>query len=100
MFLLGRFLEALATVIYLVLNFYMWVVIIRALISWINPDPYNPIVRFLYSVTDPVLNFVRRKLPVSFGGIDFSPFVVILGIYFLQIFLVQSIRDIAFQLLR
>ncbi len=100
MFILGRLLEALATIIYLVLNFYMWVVIIRALISWVNPDPYNPIVRFLYTVTDPVLNMIRRRLPVSFGGIDFSPFIVILGIYFLQIFLVQSIRDIAFQLLR
>ncbi len=100
MFILGRLLEALATVIYLILNLYMWVVIIRALISWVNPDPYNPIVRFLYTVTDPVLNMIRRRLPVSFGGIDFSPFVVILGIYFLQIFLVQSIRDIAFQLIR
>ncbi|MBW1975559.1 MAG: YggT family protein [Deltaproteobacteria bacterium] len=100
MFILGRLLEALATVLYLVLNLYLWIVIIRALLSWVNPDPYNPIVRFLYSITDPVLNVIRRRIPVFFGGIDFSPLIVILVIYFLQIFLVQSIRDIAYQLLR
>ncbi|SFM62197.1 YggT family protein [Thermodesulforhabdus norvegica] len=100
MFIMGRLLEALATVVYLVLNLYMWVVIIRALISWVNPDPYNPIVRFLYAVTDPILNAIRRRLPVVFSGIDFSPLLLILAIYFLQIFLVQSMRDLAYQLIR
>jgi YggT family protein len=97
MFIVGRFLEALATVIYWVLNIYMWIIIARAVISWVSPDPYNPIVRFLYSVTDPVLLSIRRRLPLSFGGIDFSPVVVILVIIFLQTFLVASLNDLARQ---
>ena len=97
MFIVGRFLEALATVIYYVLNLYMWIIIARAVISWVNPDPYNPIVRFLHSITDPVLLAIRRRLPLSFGGIDFSPIVVILAIIFLQRFLVASLHDLARQ---
>jgi YggT family protein len=73
----------------------MWIVIARALISWVNPDPYNPIVRFLYSATEPLLYRVRRSLPIFFGGIDFSPLIVLVAIYFLQAFLVQSLRDLA-----
>jgi YggT family protein len=75
----------------------MWIIIARAVISWVNPDPYNPIVRFLYSITDPVLLAIRRRLPLSFGGIDFSPIVVILVIIFLQRFLVASLHDLARQ---
>ena len=97
MFILGNLLAALATVIYHVLNIYMWVIIARAVISWVSPDPYNPIVRFLYSITDPVLLAIRRRLPLSFGGIDFSPIVVILAIIFLQKFLVVSLHDLARQ---
>ena len=97
MFILGNLLAALASVIGLVLNLYMWIIIARAVISWVNPDPYNPIVRFLYSITDPVLLAIRRRLPLSFGGIDFSPIVVILVIVFLQRFLVASLHDLARQ---
>ena len=97
MFVVGRLLEALATVIYYVLNIYMWIIIARAVISWVNPDPYNRIVRFLYSITDPVLLAIRRRLPLSFGGIDFSPILVILAIIFLQRFLVASLYDLARQ---
>ncbi len=97
MFILGNLLAALASVIGLVLNLYMWIIIARAVISWVNPDPYNPIVRFLYSITDPVLLAIRRRLPLSFGGIDFSPIVVILVIIFLQTFLVASLHDLARQ---
>jgi len=97
MFIVGRFLEALAIVIYYVLNLYMWIIIARAVISWVNPDPYNPIVRFLYSITDPVLLAIRRRLPLSFGGMDFSPIVIILAIIFLQKFLVASLHDLARQ---
>ena len=97
MFVVGNLLEALATVIYYVLNIYMWIIIARAVISWVNPDPYNPIVRFLYSITDPVLLAIRRRLPLSFGGIDFSPVLVILAIIFLQRFLVASLHDLARQ---
>jgi YggT family protein len=97
MFILGNLLAALASVIGLVLNLYMWIIIARAVISWVNPDPYNPIVRFLYNITDPVLLAIRRRLPLSFGGIDFSPIVVILVIIFLQRFLVASLHDLARQ---
>jgi YggT family protein len=97
MFILGRFLEALATVIYYVLEIYFYIIIARAIISWVSPDPYNPIVRFLYSITDPVLLTIRRRLPLSFGGIDFSPIVIILVIIFLQRFLVASLHDLARQ---
>ncbi|MFQ5667961.1 MAG: YggT family protein [Candidatus Binatia bacterium] len=95
MFIFSNFLLATASVLHLVLTLYMWIVIARALISWVNPDPYNPIVRFLYSATEPLLYRVRRSLPIFFGGIDFSPIVVLIAIYFVQAFLVQSLRDLA-----
>jgi YggT family protein len=95
MFIFGNFLAALASVLNMLLSAYMWILIIRALISWVNPDPYNPIVRFLHAATDPLLYRVRRLLPVSFGGIDFSPIVVIVAIIFLQNFLVQSLLDLS-----
>jgi len=98
MFIFANFLGALASVLQLVLTLYMWIVIARALISWVNPDPYNPIVRFLYNATEPVLYRVRRRLPLFAGGIDFSPLIVIFLIYFLQAFLVQSLRDLAFSI--
>lgn len=98
MFVLGNFLLGLAQVLDLVLNLYFWIVLVRALLSWVNPDPYNPIVRFLHRATDPVLYWVRRRIPVVFGGMDFSPVVVILGIYLARIFLVQTLADLALRL--
>jgi len=95
MFVAANFLYGIAKVLSVALNLYMWIIIARALISWVNPDPYNPIVRFLISVTEPVLYFIRRKLPVYFGGFDFTPVIAILAIYFLQIFLVQSLIQLA-----
>jgi YggT family protein len=95
MFVAANFIYAIAKVLGFALNLYMWIIIARALISWVNPDPYNPIVRFLVSVTEPVLYFIRRKLPIYFGGFDFSPVIAILAIYFLQIFAVQSLMQLA-----
>ena len=63
MFILSNFLNAVAIIIDFVLMAYMWIIIGRAIISWVNPDPYNPIVRFLYEVTEPVLARIRRVLP-------------------------------------
>ena len=80
------------------LEIYMWVIIARALLSWVNPDPYNPIVRFLNSITEPVLYRVRKAVPMHGMGLDLSPIIVILAIYFLQIFLVQSLQMAAMQL--
>lgn len=94
MFVLSNLLMAIAGALGLVLTLYMYIIIARALISWVNPDPRNPIVRFLYSATEPLLYRVRRVVP-HMGGIDFSPLVVIIGIYFLQSFLVASLMDLA-----
>ncbi|TES94593.1 MAG: YggT family protein [Desulfobacteraceae bacterium] len=91
MFIIGNFLKAVAVVLNYVLHFYMWIVVARAVLSWVNPDPYNPIVRFIHNVTEPVLYRIRTKLPVNFGGIDFSPIIVILGVIFLQNFVVSSL---------
>jgi len=93
-----NFLTAVAYVLSKALSIYMWIIIARALISWVTPDPYNPIVRFLVSVTEPVLYFIRRKLPVYLGGMDFSPVIAILVIYFLQIFLVRSLMELALRI--
>jgi YggT family protein len=95
MFILANLLIALAQAVDYLLTAYMWIVIARAIVSWVNPDPYNPIVRFLYSVTDPVLYRIRRALPVYAGGIDFSPIIVFVAIIVLQRFLVQSLYDLA-----
>jgi YggT family protein len=98
MFVFGNLLEALATVIAYVLQIYSWIVIARVVISWVNADPYNPIVRAIYSMTEPVLYRIRRAMPVFGGGIDFSPIVVFIGIMFLQSFLVQTLRQLAFRM--
>ena len=95
MFVLSNFVVALARIVDLVLTLYMWVIIFRAVISWVNPDPYNQIVIFLYRVTEPVLGPIRRKLPFRNVGIDFSPMVVILIILFLQYFLVATMIQLA-----
>ena len=98
MFVISNLFLALAKISDLLLTFYMWIIIARAILSWVNPDPYNPIVRFLYNVTDPVLYAIRRRVPVSFGGIDFSPLIVIFIIMFLRNFLVPSLAQMAFRL--
>jgi YggT family protein len=99
MFLFSNFLVAAASVLGMLITLYTYVIIARAIISWVNPDPYNPIVRFLYNVTEPVLYRVRRTFPFSYvGGLDFSPLIVLFGLYFLQVFLVRSLQDFAVML--
>ncbi|MGD0168793.1 MAG: YggT family protein [Smithella sp.] len=95
MFVLKYFIIALAEVIDIVLLSYMIIIFARAAISWVNPDPYNQIVIFLYRVTEPVLRPIRRKLPMNNAGIDFSPFIVILVIIFLRLFLVPTMQHLA-----
>ena len=100
MVFLAYFFEALANVVDVGLTIYMWIVVVRAIISWINPDPYNPIVVFLRRSTDPVLNPIRKRLPFAFSqtGVDFSPLIHLLGIIFLQKFLVKSLYELAYRL--
>ena len=95
MFVASNFLMALAGIIDFLLTAYMWVIIGRAVISWVNADPYNPIVRFLYEITEPLLGRIRRFIPVSMGSIDFSPVILIIIILFLQSFLVPTMQQMA-----
>ena len=98
MFVVSNFLIAIARILDIGLSLYMYIIIARAIISWVNPDPYNPIVRFLNSITEPVLLRIRRRLPLFFGGMDFSPILVILAIVFIQTFVVQSLFQMATRL--
>jgi len=99
MFVAGNFLMGIAQVLDLGPTAYQWIIIARAILSWVNPDPYNPIVRFLYNVTEPVLYRVRRTLPFAYvSGLDLSPLIVLAAILFAKIFVVQSLMQIATQL--
>ena len=89
--LIGYFFKAVAAVLSMVLTLYQWIIVARAVLSWVNPDPYNPIVRFIHNITEPVLAPVRRKLPTSYGGIDFSPIIVFFAIILLKLWIVPSI---------
>jgi YggT family protein len=95
MFIISNLLTAIAMVIDYALIIFMWIVVARAVLSWVNPDPYNPIVRFIHNVTEPVLYQIRKRLPVNFGGIDLSPLIVFLIIIFLRKFLVTSLYGLA-----
>ena len=96
MFLLGNLVVALARVIDVVLQMAYWFILIRALISWVNPDPFNPIVEFLHRVTEPILEPIRHLLPPL--RVDISPIIAFLGIMFLKSFLVESLIDFGYRL--
>ena len=98
MFVLGNLILALASVLDTVLSIYTWVVIIAALISWVSPDPYNPIVRFLHAVTEPVFRPIRRIIGFRLGPIDVSPLIVILVIMFIQRFLIHSLIELGYKI--
>ncbi|MCK4905446.1 YggT family protein [bacterium] len=99
MFILSNFLIAFAGVLGLVLTIAYWLILVRVLISWVNPDPYNPIVQFLYKTTEPILEPTRKLLPFSLKfSIDISPIIAFLIIWFLKIFLVQTFIDLALKL--
>jgi len=98
MFIFANFLIAIAKILDILLSIYMWIIIISALMSWVNPDPYNPIVRFLHAVTEPVLGPIRRLIGFRLGVIDISPMVVILAILFVKSFVIQSLIEFAYKL--
>ncbi len=104
MFIAGNLLEGIATVVHMVLELYKWVIIIRVFVSWFNPDPYNFLVQLLSRITDPVLSQIRYQIQKRFGlgmggsGFDFTPIIAILLIVLLQIFVVESLRDIAIRM--
>lgn len=100
MFIFANLLLAIAKILDIGLTIYMWVVIISAVISWVNPNPYNPVVRFLRSVTEPIYRPIRRFIGYRLGPIDISPMIVILAIIFAQKFLINSLIEIAYKLKR
>jgi len=97
-FVVGNFLGAVAGVLDIVLQALLVVILINAVLSWVRPDPSNPIVMFLDRVSDLVCNPIRRLFPTVLGGIDFAPFIAMLAIYFIQQFLVGSLRGMAFRM--
>lgn len=97
MFVLGNFLISVAKLVELMITILYWLIIVRALISWVNPDPFNPIVQFLYRTTDPILAPIRKFLP-PLGPIDISPIVAFFVLYFLKLFLVSTLVDLGMKL--
>ena len=95
MLIVANFLAAVAVVLDYALTLYMWIIIAGAVLSWVSPDPYNPIVRFIHRATEPVFYQIRKRIPVNFGGLDISPIIVILVIIFLQNFVVKSLFGLA-----
>ena len=98
MFLVGNLLNAIATILNFAITILWWLIIIRAVISWVNPDPYNPIVQFLYKTTEPILTPFRRIVPAHNIGIDLSPIFAILALMFIRYFIVASLFELAVRL--
>jgi YggT family protein len=94
MFVMSNIVLAIAKLLHIALEVYFWIIIARALVSWVSPDPYNPIVRFLYRVTEPVLRPIRQRLPVTMN-LDLSPLVVLLALKIVEWVVVESLRDFA-----
>lgn len=95
MFILSNFIAAIATILDYILTIANWLIIIRALLSWVNPDQYNPIVQFLYKTTEPMLAPFRRLIPIHSIGLDISPIFALLLIWFLRLFFIKSLFGIA-----
>jgi YggT family protein len=98
MFVIGNLLEATAAVLNVLLQLLLLVVFVNALLSWVRPDPSNPIVMTLDRISDVVCNPIRRLFPTVFGGMDFAPFIAMLAIWFLQMFLVNTLRGLALRM--
>ena len=98
-FVLLKAIEAVAGILNSLLELYFWIVLIAVLLTWVNPDPRNPIVHFLYSVTEPVLSWIRRRLPfLIIGNFDLSPIALLLAIRFTQQVLVVSLYELAMRI--
>ena len=98
MFVLGNLLLSVARLLDIVITLLYWIIIIRSLISWVNPDPFNPIVQFLQRTTDPILTPIRRVFKMQFWAVDISPIIAVLCLLFIQSFLVRTLTDFALRL--
>ncbi len=99
MYIFGYFFMAIASVLNFALTFYMYIIIARAVLSWVSPDPYNPIVRFIHNITEPLLGRVRRTVPMIVGGVDLTPIAVVVAIFFIQMFVVNTLEQFSRSLL-
>jgi len=95
---IGTLLAAIAQILHMVINIYIWVVIIAALITWVRPDPYNPIVQTLFRLTEPAYALVRRYIPTVIGGIDLAPLIIIIALQFIDLFVVRLLMNFAIRL--
>ncbi|AWI33501.1 YggT family protein [Helicobacter apodemus] len=93
--ILGTFIEAVAQILSMIINIYVWIVIIAALISWVRPDPYNPIVQILYKLTEPLYVKIRSLIPTIIGGIDLTPLIVVLVLQFINLFFIKLLFSLA-----
>lgn len=92
---LATFLQAIATIASMLLNLYIWILIIATLLSWVRPDPYNPIVQVLYRLSEPVFAKVRRLIPTNIGGLDLAPLIVIVGLKFIDLTFIRILDNFA-----
>ncbi len=98
MFIIGNLITAFATILDYALSILSWLIIIRSVLSWVNPDPYNPIVQFLYKTTEPILELFRKMIPIYNIGLDISPIFALIFIWFLKLFLVKTLLGLAMRL--
>jgi len=98
MFVFGNLLNALATVLDYVIQAMLLVILVNALLSWVRPDPHNPIVMFLGRVSDLVCDPIRRLFPTTFSGIDFAPMIVMIALWFVRMFVVSTLHDVALRM--
>lgn len=93
MFAFGNLVTTIASILNIILDLYFWVIFIRAIMSWFNPNPYNPFVRSIYRLVDPITYRISKIIPSRFGMIDISPFILMLIIIFLQKFIVKTLFE-------
>ncbi|CAM2865841.1 YggT family protein [Helicobacter burdigaliensis] len=90
---LSTFIQAVAQILSMVINLYIWVIIIAAIISWVRPDPYNPIVQILYKLTEPLYAKIRRVIPTVISGVDLTPLIVLLCLKFIDLFIIRLLLN-------
>jgi len=98
MFVLKTLLEAVAGTLHILISIYIWIIIIQAVISWVRPDPFSPIVQILNKLTLPVYRILRGKIPTVFGGVDIAPLIIVIALEFLDRFLPVVLFQIAVRL--
>jgi YggT family protein len=98
MFVFGNLFSSIASILNLLLDLYFWVIFARAILSWIRPDPYNPIVKTVYRLVDPLTYKISRIIPTRIGMVDVAPFILMLAIVFVQKFIVATLFDIGMRM--